>query len=78
MLIVLINMVVLIAYTLFIRISSHDAYAIIPLAFIIFWHCVICLILGLSWEKFRRAFLLSSLAVILIGFSTCVIAFNIH
>lgn len=78
MLIVLINMVVLIAYTLFVRISSHNAYAIIPLAFIIFWHSIICFVLGLVWEKFRWSFFLSALAVVLIGFSTCAIAFNIR
>ena len=78
MLIVLINTILLITYTLYIRITSNNAEDFIGLAFVIFWHCVICLILGLFWEKFRRAFLLSSLAVILIGFSTCVIAFSVH
>jgi len=78
MVVVLINMVVLIGYTLFIRINSHNAYAIIPLAFVIFWHFFICFILGLAWKKFRRPLLLSSLAVVLIGFSTCAIAFNIR
>ncbi|MFI5139659.1 MAG: hypothetical protein ACHQIM_17695 [Sphingobacteriales bacterium] len=78
MLIVLINMIILISYTLFIRISSKDAYAIIPLAFIILLHFLICLVLGAAWERFRRAFFLSSLAIVLIGFSTCYIAFNIH
>jgi hypothetical protein len=55
MTIVSINMVVLISYTLFVRLNSHDAYAVIPLAFIIFWHFVICGLTGLLWEKFRPA-----------------------
>jgi hypothetical protein len=32
----------------------------------------------LVWEKFRWSFFLSALAVVLIGFSTCAIAFNIR
>jgi hypothetical protein len=77
MVIVLINMIILVSYTLFVRLSAHDAYGIIPLAFIIFWHFAICGLTGLLWEKFRPAFLLSALLVVLIGFSTCVIAFNV-
>jgi hypothetical protein len=50
---------------------------VIPLAFIIFWHFAICGLTGLLWEKFRPAFLLSALLVVLVGFSTCVIAFNV-
>ena len=78
MMIVLINIVVLIAYTLYVRITSHNADDVLGLAVIILFHFLACFLLGLIWRKFRRPLLLSSLAVVLIGFSTCAIAFNIR
>jgi len=56
MIIVLINMIILISYTLYARLSSRDAYGVIPLAFIIFWHFAICGLTGCYGENSVQRF----------------------
>jgi hypothetical protein len=69
MLIVAINLIVLAAYTVYMRSSSRGLENSIGMAVFIILHCAICLIVAAFW--YRRAFLLSAAAVLLIGFSTC-------
>jgi hypothetical protein len=76
MLIVGINMGVLIAYTFCLRLISPDADSVIGLALIIAIHFVLCMFLA-NIRKYTKAFLLSAAAVILIGYSTCYIAYGV-
>jgi hypothetical protein len=76
MLIVAINVAVMIAYTLYIRITDSGGNGVIVLAFIMAIHVLLCLII--SPFKFSKGFVLSALAVLLIGFSTCYLAYSIH
>jgi len=75
--VVAINMAVLIGYTLYIRITSPDGESVIGLAFIIAMHFMLCLFLAII-PKYSKGFLLSALAVVLVGFSTCWLAYSIH
>jgi len=77
MIVVGINMGLLIGYTLYIRLISPDGESIIGLAFIIGFHFFLCLLLAII-PKYSKGFLLSALAVVLVGFSTCWIAYSIH
>jgi len=77
MTIVGINMALLVAYTLFIRIDGGGGEGVIILAGIIGIHFVLCLLLTII-PNMGKGFLLSALAVLLIGFSTCYVAYTIH
>jgi hypothetical protein len=75
-LIVAINLGLLIAYTLYIRISGGNGYSIIFLATIIALHFLASIIIFALTSL--KGFLLSAALIVLIGFSTCIIAYNIH
>jgi hypothetical protein len=70
-----INVIVLIGYTLWARISAGNDGALM-LAFLIAIHFFICLLIAPF--VYSRGFVLSALAVLLIGFSTCYLAYTIH
>jgi hypothetical protein len=76
MLIVAINVIIMIAYTLYIRMTDSSGNGIIALGFLLFMHITLCIII--SPFKFSKGFLLSALAVLLIGFSTCYLAYSFH
>lgn len=78
MLIVGINIALLIAYTLTIRLCSPSAYGGIFVAFLIVIHFLICVLLAAFIKNYRKGFLLSAAAVLLIGFSTCYLAYSVH
>jgi predicted signal transduction protein with EAL and GGDEF domain len=71
--IVAINLVLMIIYTIAFR-SMKDGYSILGVAFFIAIQVIICLLTAIFFKP--RAFLLSALAVLLIGFSTCWIAYS--
>lgn len=71
--IVAINLALMIIYTIICK-STGDNYSIVGVAFFIVIQVVICLITAIFFKP--RAFLLSALAVLLIGFSTCWIAYS--
>jgi hypothetical protein len=77
MLVVGTNMGVLIGYTIYYRLTNPEGEGFIGLAFFIAMHFVICLLLAII-PRYTKAFLLSAAAVVLIGFSTCFIAYSIH
>ena len=76
MLIVAINVIIMIAYTLYIRMTDRGGDGIIVLALLLLVHITLCMII--SPFKFSKGFVLSALAVLLIGFSTCYLAYTIH
>lgn len=69
------NLLVLLSYTILVRSSatgSEKGFAIlIYSAFLIIGHVVLNLLLAALVAQHRKAFLLSALLVLLIGFSTC-------
>lgn len=70
MLIIGINLLVLIVYTLYLKIEyQKDEFALIGEAFFIAIQIIICLVMAIA--VFHKEFLLSALVVLLIGFSTC-------
>jgi len=77
MVVVAINIGLLIGYTLYVRLTSPDNESIIGLAFFIAIHFILCMFLAII-PNYTKAFLLSALAVVLIGFSTCWMAYSIH
>jgi len=77
MLIVAINIGLLAAYTLYVRIAGGGTESIIYVAFFIAVHFMACLFMALI-PAVRKGFLLSSAAVLLIGFSSCYLAYSIH
>jgi hypothetical protein len=76
MLIVAINVIIMIAYTLYIRLTDRGGDGAIVLGFLMLMHITLCIII--SSFKFSKGFILSALAVLLIGFSTCYLAYSIH
>lgn len=76
MLIVAINVIIMIAYTLYIRLSDHGGDGAIVLGFLMLMHITLCILI--SPFKFSKGFLLSALAVLLIGFSTCYLAYTVR
>ena len=70
-----INLCVMFVYSLIIRTVGGN-YGVFLLAIIIGAHFIICTFI--SPFIYGKAFLLSALAVLLIGFSTCFIAYSIH
>lgn len=77
MAVVAVNLGLLIGYTIYIRVTSPDGESVIGLAFIIAIHFILCLFLAFI-PKYSKGFLLSALAVVLVGFSTCCLAYSIH
>lgn len=71
------NMLLLVFYTIYIKTNDPNSDSIIALAFIIGFHVLLNIVAGIpllffrKLEKYGKACLLSSLAVLLIGFSTC-------
>ncbi|RYU86558.1 hypothetical protein EWM62_18055 [Mucilaginibacter terrigena] len=63
-----VNMLILIIYTIALRIN-HDEYNFIVDAMLIALQVVLCLIIAIFTNA--RAFLLSAALVLLIGFATC-------
>ena len=77
MLVVAINMAILISYVIGSRIWGGDGVGFILVAFFIALHFILCLFFAL-FPAYRKGFLLSAAAVVLIGFSTCYLAYAIH
>lgn len=73
MTIVAINLALMVIYTIVFRLSK-DTYSIIGVAFFIAIQIIICLLTAIFFQP--KGFLLSALAVLLIGFSTCWIAYS--
>lgn len=73
MLIVGINLLVLAAYTIYLRINNEELI-ILGEAFLIAIQLVVCLITAIF--IYRKEFLLSAALVLLIGFSTCWVVFS--
>ncbi|PJJ84616.1 hypothetical protein [Mucilaginibacter auburnensis] len=69
-----INLVVMIIYTILFR-QTEENYPMWGTAFFMMVQIVICLLTAIFFK--RKAFLLSALAVLLIGFSTCWIAYSV-
>jgi hypothetical protein len=84
MIVVAINLAILILYTLYVRLTNANDESIIVVAFLIALHFLLCGIIGIICaaivpaRKYMNGFLLSALAVVLIGFSTCYMAYAIH
>jgi predicted neutral ceramidase superfamily lipid hydrolase len=84
MIIVAVNVVILFIYTILLRTSSNNSDYIIAIAFLIALHFIISILIGIvclifkPLGAFAKGFLLSSLVVILVGFSTCYLSFSIH
>jgi len=76
MLIVGINVIIMIMYTLLMRFSAENTEDIIVLAFLLAVHIILCLII--SPFIYSKGFLLSALTILLIGFSTCYAIFGMH
>jgi hypothetical protein len=75
MMVVAINMLILIAYTVYFRWFAYEELIILAEAIVIFLHVVLCLILAIF--VLRKEFLFSALIVLLIGFSSCWVVFSI-
>ena len=71
--IVAINLALMVIYTIVFR-SMTGNYLALTVGFFMAIQIVICLLTAIFFQP--RAYLLSALAVLLIGFSTCVIAFS--
>jgi len=67
------NIAVLIGYTIYLRFVAQGQYNVIGLAFLIAIHVALCLILAIF--IYHKEFLLSAGLVLIIGFSTCMLAF---
>jgi hypothetical protein len=75
MLVAGVNLGIMFFYTIVIRATGGTDGALL-LAFIIGFHFIICLLT--SPFIHTKGFLLGALAVLLIGFSTCFLAYTIH
>ncbi len=69
-----INLVLMLIYTILFR-QTQESYPMWGAAFFMMIQIAICLITAIFFK--RKAFLLSALAVLLIGFSTCWIAYSV-
>jgi len=74
MLILAINIIIMVTYTLYTRYEMQGELNIILNAFLVGIHFITCLVLAIF--VFRREFLLSALFVLLVGFSTCWAVFS--
>ena len=70
MIIVGINLLILISYTIYFRLRSKDLEALIIDAFAIALHVVICLIVAAAVKR-GRIWALSAGLILVIGFATC-------
>lgn len=74
--IVAVNMLIFICYMIYFALNSHSLGGLILWAACILFHSVLCLLISIF--GYRREFQLSGILVLLIGFSTCVIASYIY
>jgi tryptophan-rich sensory protein len=74
--IVSVNLVLTIIYTLIVRFNEDERNGIWEITSIMIIHIVLCVIIAPFFRT--RSFLLSALAVLLVGFSTCVISYTVH
>jgi hypothetical protein len=74
MIIVGINLLVLIAYTIYWRVFNNEELIILVEAIFIAFQVAFCLIMAIF--VYRKELLLSALVVLLIGFSSCWIVFT--
>jgi FtsH-binding integral membrane protein len=75
-LIVAINMFIFICYMIYFALNSQDLGGAILLAVCILLHFILCFFI--SAFCYKREFQLSGILVLLIGFSTCVVAAYVH
>jgi hypothetical protein len=84
MVVVAINIAILVLYTLYIRLTSPGGESVLIVALLIAFHFLLCAVIGIICaaivpaKKYTNSFLLSALAVLLIGFSTCYLAYAIY
>ena len=71
--VVAINLALMFIYTIAFKVTGGQ-YSIFAMAFFLAGQVIICLLTAIFFKP--RAFLLSALAVLLIGFSTCWIAYS--
>lgn len=69
-----INLLILMAYTVYFRKFAYEELIILAEAISIFIHVLLCLVLAIF--VLRKEFLFSALIVLLIGFSSCWIVFT--
>jgi len=69
--IVAINLIILLAYTGFLKFYDANEFNFIIDALLIFFQFMGCILSVGIFGKFRKEFILSSVLVLLIGFSTC-------
>ena len=69
--IVAINLIILLGYTAILKFYNSNEFNFITDAFLIFFQFMICILSARIFGKFRKDFILSSVLVLLIGFSTC-------
>lgn len=74
MIIVGINLLVLIAYTIYLRVFNNEELIILVEAIFIAFQVAFCLIMAIF--VYRKELLLSALVVLLIGFSSCWVVFT--
>ncbi|MDF2432506.1 MAG: hypothetical protein JWP44_2137 [Mucilaginibacter sp.] len=74
MIIVLLNIAVLMIYTLVLKPLMKGDYDILLLCALLAVHFVLCIITSIFYNT--KAYLLSAAIIFLIGFSTCAYAFN--
>jgi hypothetical protein len=66
------NMIIFMAYTLWVRSGRDNEFGFIAEAFFMAIHIVLCMVAAII--GYRRQFLISALVILLIGFSTCYIS----
>lgn len=74
MIVVGINLLILVAYTIYFRWIAYEELIILAEAISIFIHVLLCLVLAIF--VLRKEFLFSALIVLLIGFSSCWVVFS--
>jgi hypothetical protein len=72
--IVAINLIILIVYTIYLRVSERNELDILTEAIFIGFHIIVCGIISIF--AYRKEFLLSDLVILLIGFSSCWVVFT--
>lgn len=74
--IIAINLIILLGYTVALRFFEANEANFIIDALLIFLQFLICILGAGMYGKFRKEFVLSSVLVLLIGFSTCYLAIH--
>lgn len=69
--IVAINLIILLCYTTALKFYNANEFDFITDALLIFFQFMICLLSAGMFGKFKKEFILSSVLVLLIGFSSC-------